>query len=490
MSYEQALIGTVLANPEAYLEVYDTQPSDFLDQSHNTIWFYITNLFEKGALSSRTVIEHLRADNKLDSLGDEVFGENYIEFLLTLQDTTGVKEFAHQVTESSVKRQLENIGRRLTIGATNEQSSDEIIEEHIKNILMLRRTHQKDPIPVGDLLPGFNEKMLKIASGELKPYWHPPIQAIKEVLYHMTDVDFQVIVGQPARGKSSMLRFDAIQTAMRGEKVLTLTLENSEDECLSWGMAHLSQVDHYHIVDQKKITNKERERYEESKEKIQALPWYIQEMGVCSTTDVLTKIKRFKLQHPDLRLVQVDGLYLVAGKGESVYENISHTSQSLRSLAQEIHVPIQSTTQFNRGVKHKNEPELSDILYAGENSARQVCAILSSDMNEGTARLFPENLNEEGKLISSGGRYNAVVMQVQVLKNTNGQVGKSGDIKWIKPTQTFQTLERDWNGGRKLSVSVVPKDNFNNRVQAEQLTYDNAHPKPQKKQKKTPWTTH
>ena len=49
MSYEQALIGTVLANPEAYLEVYDTQPSDFLDQSHNTIWFYITNLFEKGA---------------------------------------------------------------------------------------------------------------------------------------------------------------------------------------------------------------------------------------------------------------------------------------------------------------------------------------------------------------------------------------------------------------------------------------------------------
>ena len=59
MSYEQALIGTVLAQPDSYLDVHQTQPTDFLDQSHNTIWFYITTLFDKGALSARTVIEGL-----------------------------------------------------------------------------------------------------------------------------------------------------------------------------------------------------------------------------------------------------------------------------------------------------------------------------------------------------------------------------------------------------------------------------------------------
>jgi replicative DNA helicase len=478
MSFEQALIGTVLSEPDAYLDVYDVIPTDFADQSHNTIWKYVTKLFEKGALSEKTVTETLRADDMLDSLGDTIRGEEYIQFLVTQADTTGVKEFGFQVMEASVKRELEKVGRLLAIAAGQEGESAEIIEDHVKQILLLRRANQKDPIAVGELLPGFDEKLINIKTGKIEPYWYPPVQAIRDVLYHMSDVDFQVLVGQPAKGKSSLLRFDAISTALNGEKVLTLTLENSEEECLSWGMAQLSGVNHYHVVDPKKITNKEQEYFEEARERIQQIPWFVQEVGMVNISELIAKIRRFKLQHPDLKLIQIDGLYLVSGKSDSVYESISDTTQKLRSLAQDLHVPIQGTTQFNRGVKNKNEPTLDDLLYAGENPARQVCAIMNPPLDPHIAALFPENKDKEGKLMA-GNVLNAVVMKVKVLKNTSGQTGTTGDIKWIKPTQTFQSLQHDWKGDVK-PMKTQPKEDF--QAGMEQKPY--GHPKPTPKKKK------
>lgn len=448
MSYEKALLGTILANPNSYLDVHDLLDHDFEDQRNSVIWRHIAELFDREALSSQAVKEQLRANNLLE--------EEYIDELLSLDDTAGLKEYHYQIIEASIKRELTKMGRLLALDASDGKTSNEIIEDHIKSLLMLRRTRQHDPMPVGSLLPGFEEAQLKLISGEVSPFWYPPVQAIREIINHMTDVDFQIIVGPTGKGKSSLLRHDAIQTAKQGMKVLTLTLENSEMECMTWGIAQLGRINHYHVDDTRKLSQAERTRYEEKKQEILELPWYVHEMGMCTISDVVNTVKRFKLQHPDLKLIQVDGVYLIRGKGET-YENISTNTQILRSLAQEVHVPIVGTTQYNRGINHKNEPEIDDILYAGENPARQIVALTNPPMNQEDAATFPENLSEMGTFVPTKA-LNATVMKAHILKNTNGPTGVSGDIKWIKPYQAFQTLEHGWK--KSKTFTPAPKEEF------------------------------
>ena len=89
----------------------------------------------------------------------------------------------------------------------------------------LQRLGLKDPQPIGSLIPDFDDRQERAKKGEIV-FWKPNVQALKDML-HMEEVDFMLVVGEPGTGKSSYLRHEAIETAMMGQEVFTLTVENS-----------------------------------------------------------------------------------------------------------------------------------------------------------------------------------------------------------------------------------------------------------------------
>ncbi len=100
-------------------------------------------------------------------------------------------------------------------------------------------------------------------------------------------------------------------------------------------------MDRSHIVDPVLLTNREAEKLEKAKEKIASLPWYVEEMGLCTFAQLAKVIRAFVMQVP-VKLIQIDGMYLLTGKSDSKYELITENTQGLRSLAQELHIPIQA----------------------------------------------------------------------------------------------------------------------------------------------------
>jgi len=424
-NWEKCLIGTILADPASIQEVPDLTPQDFESQQHQTLWKHIIQLSARDGLSPRGLVESLRTSGELEDIGDaEHRGEDYIKELIYFADLTALSEFAFRVRDASVKRRLIKLCAYTATEAKNGTPSDEILEEHIRNILKLRTATTRSIKPIGAVLPEFNDKFERLKNNKIFPYWRPNITAVREIIRYMEDVDFMLIVGKPGSGKSSLLRYEGLKTALQGIPVLTLTFENSAEEYLSWALAFLANVDRCHIVDPTLLMNREAERLEEAKQEIATIPWYIEEMGLCNFANLARVVRTFALQN-SIKLIQVDGMYLLTGNNESKYELITENTQGLRSLAQELHVPIQATTQFSRGVHLRKEPTMSDLLYAGENAARQILAIVQEPMDPSEAILFPENIDENGKLMTSS--YRAVVIQVNVLKNTGGRTGKSGD---------------------------------------------------------------
>jgi replicative DNA helicase len=475
--WEKALIGTVIYDQKSWVEVMDLGAQDYASQQHKIIWPLIMDLASRDALTERTLIEALRSVNQLDSLGSETSrGEDYVHELVSLADLAGLQEFATQVREANAKRRIEQVGIRLTLEARNGKPSGEIVEEHIKEILSIKRKGRREPKPIGHDIQSQKKRIEKARKGEITEAWVSNIEAFKKIMPGLNDVDFAVYVAMTGSGKSSLLRYEALQTALRGQRVCLLTYENTIDECQSWSVSCLTGVDHLKILHPKMLSNKEAELVNEGYDQIEKLPWIIEEMHGDPLVTI-TAIVRRELLKGGLDLIMIDGMYLMGGNRDNAYQVISENSQGLRSLAQEIHVPIVATTQFNRGVKEKREPEPEDLLYAGENPARIVVAMTKKTLTPQQAALFPENLDEDGRVIL-GKNMKAVAVQGNVLKQTNGPIGTTDDIKWLKHLNRFETLTKDWENRQPEPRVARAAKNIRKTYPSVRATTFNPKPKP------------
>ena len=95
-NWQEIIIGTILANPTAYMDTVILKPTDF-NANLRPIWKTITKLYDEGSLSQQALIETMREDNILKALGDEHNrGEDYLISLLAYYDDSA---FPKAVTE-------------------------------------------------------------------------------------------------------------------------------------------------------------------------------------------------------------------------------------------------------------------------------------------------------------------------------------------------------------------------------------------------------
>jgi replicative DNA helicase len=443
IGFEKALIGTVLSDQKSFAEVLDIAPQDFEIRQHQVIWKHVMDLAPRGTLSHRSIAEALRATGDLDSLGGEkTRGEEYISELEDKADLTGLKEFSQRVREASAKRRLEKMGILLTQAARNGKTSDEIIEEHVQEVLQVKTTGYRKPKLIGNSIERARERIRKARAGELPEPLAPNITALKKLIPGYNDVDFAIYAATPGSGKSSLFRSEGHDYARQGKRILMFTYENTVDECQTWTIAKITGINHTKILFPKMLSEKENELVEKAWDELKTYHWLIEEMHGDPLATLAAIARRELLKEP-LDIIMIDGMYLMGGPSQSKYEIISDNTQNLRSLAQEFHVPIIATTQFNRGVMAKKEPSQEDLLYAGENPARIIVSLTKRDISRDQAAKFKENW-EDGRLMI-GKNMNAVVIQGHILKQTNGKIGATDDIKWVKFNNRFETLVYEWD---------------------------------------------
>jgi replicative DNA helicase len=422
LGWEQALLGTVLADPQAMVEVADLGAQDFGSPNHQIIMKHIHELAARDGLSKVSLIELLKATGELDRLGDsDSRGEQYIVKLLLKADSSGIAEFGHQVREASAKRRLQIIAKDLAVEAQNGKASADIVDQ-VMSQLMKMRIGDRSAKPISYGVAEQKQRIIDARDGKLPDPIAPYLGALKEIIPGYFPADFAIFAARPGSGKSSLLRYESLEYALGGKRVLLLTNENTFEECQVWANAQISGVAATKIFMPKRLSEKEAERVQDAWDKLENLPWYVEELSGAPLS-VLSNLVRKTILQREIEIVMVDGAYLMGGRGDSTYEIISRNMQGLRTLAQEIHRPIIATTQFNRGVANKKEAEMDDLLYAGENPARIIVEIRNKELSPAQLGMFPENL-KDGKLII-GKRTPAGVITANVIKQTNGEIGQA-----------------------------------------------------------------
>ncbi len=397
IGFEQALIGTVLFDQKMYYEAMDLTPQDFGAQKHQVIWAAVADLAQRDGLTKMSLIETLTARDVLDQIGDmDAQGADYIHKIASKADPAGLPEYILQVRNASTKRRLSQLGVILTMEARNGLNPDEIIEKHIREVIKIKSGRHGDPVHISAGVDEQMERIEKGMAGELAYKWVPMLETTRTLIPALADNDLWIVVGTPGSGKSSYARYEAIEGAIAGKSVLLLPYENSLSEIQTWAIAQMTGIDHNKIIHPETLNAAEYEIIEAAWENLDRLAINVQEMGSASIATIRASVHRFLLK-TDLDLIVIDGAYL-AGGDDDPYRTITTTFQGLRTLANELHVPIMATTQYNRGVMKREddaEPELKDMLYGGENPARIITMMKSRKLTRSLAVKIPGERRRE-----------------------------------------------------------------------------------------------
>jgi replicative DNA helicase len=441
LNWEKTLLGSVIYDPACYPEAQHLAPHDF-EGCHKDIWRGITDLANRNALTERNLIEWLRTENKLVMLGDgQLLGEDYICSLSDTSDPNGIVEQARQVEEYATKRHIRELGYKIIGETANGKSSEDIIVDYTKRLMEMRRKVE-DVMPIGALSAEFDERMQALIHGGTLRNWKPPLEALANKIGYLDQDDFVLIPGRPGWGKSSLLRSQSIETALHNDGVLMFNFENSKISYYNWAVAHITGIDSYKLKFPKRLSPAEMEQIDEAKKAINLLPIYIKDAGFNSLNDVIN-ISRKLVLSKNIKVIMLDYLQLISGVGER-YEQVLSAAQGLRNLAKELCVPIIAAAQLNREVDSRKDkrPQLGDIAYAGEQPSKHVWAPWIKQLSDSEYGAFPENRVGARVLTKDDAR--AVVIQLLILKNSNGPTGETGEIKWDKATDTYLALEEGW----------------------------------------------
>src|SRR5690348_10662465 len=126
---EEAVLGSVLINPDALFEVAAfLQGSDFFIVRNGWVWEAINAVHDRGeAIDSLTVIQELRNRGQLDSIG----GSAYITYLINNTPThIHAETYGRMVERAAIRRRLLTAASEIAQTALEENAEINDVIDH------------------------------------------------------------------------------------------------------------------------------------------------------------------------------------------------------------------------------------------------------------------------------------------------------------------------------------------------------------------------
>jgi len=384
---EQALLGAILVNNDAYYRVSDfLLPEHFFEDLHKRIYEIATTLIRAGKLASPITLKTYLGDQDLG-------GVTVSQYLarLSAEATTVInaQDYGRTIYDLAIRRNLITIGEDLVNIAYDspvESSPRDQIEETEQRLYKLAETGKYDGgfLKFSDALTtavdmaanAFKRdgKLSGIATG---------LRELDLKMGGLQPSDMVIIAGRPGMGKTALATNIAFNIAKayafekqpdgshktsNGGVVGFFSLEMSAEQLATRIIAEQSGIPSYKIRrgdiredDFYKITDVARD--------MQTMPLYIDQTGGLNIAQLAARARRLKRQR-GLDVLVVDYLQLLSGaakKGENRVQELTEITTGMKALAKELNVPILALSQLSRQVEQRDDkrPLLSDLRESG-----------------------------------------------------------------------------------------------------------------------------
>lgn len=367
---ERALLGSIMLRPVAIIDIADTiTEDDFYVQKHKVIFRSMLDLARVGdPIDLVSVSDKLKSLNLLEQAG----GASYLsEVANTVPSSTNIEYYAKTVATKSLLRQLIAAGDFVShLGFEEGEDIETVLDQAEKKIFEITSnpTNAQKFTSIKEILPLVWEKLEKLSeSGQVRGV-PTGYQGLDTILSGFQKSDLIVLAARPSTGKTA-LSLDIARKAAVSHNVPVgfFSLEMSADQLTDRMLSAQAQVDAWRMRTGKGLTDDDFGRISQGMEVLSKAPIYIDDKPGNSILQMRSTARRLKAEH-GLGLIIVDYLQLMTTSKnyDSMVNQVTEISRSLKSLARELDVPVIALSQLSRAVEQRGgRPRLSDLRDSG-----------------------------------------------------------------------------------------------------------------------------
>lgn len=368
---ERALLGALLLKPDALHDVADlVRPDSFYAEKHKLIFEAMRELSERGEpIDLLSLTQRLSDQNFIERVG----GRAYIAELANSAPAPGnYAHYAELVSRKHLMRSLIDAAYEITEAAFDEAREHvEVLDEAEKKIMAVGSgTGSHRFIPISDKIEGAWDRIEKLSSGEKTLRGTTTgFPELDNKLSGLHPSDLIILAARPSVGKTSLALDIARNAAKADVPVGFFSLEMSSEQLVDRMLAAEAGVDSWKIRTGAKMTQEERDDLIAGMERLSKMPIYIDEQPGNNILAMRAVARRLKRER-GIGLIVVDYLQLMSPVGaknsDSLVQQVTEISRSLKSLARELDVPVLALSQLSRAVEQRGgKPRLSDLRDSG-----------------------------------------------------------------------------------------------------------------------------
>jgi len=430
---EQSVLGCLMLDKDAIVKIIDIlSPGDFYRQIHNIIFSAMFDLYGQGE-----PIDLLSLTNRLEELGqlEEIGGPAYLTTLVNAVPTAAhVLHYAKIVHHKKVLRDLIEAAEHITqLGFKEEENMEDILDEAEQRIFRIsQKTLTQEFLPVKSTLEEAFERIDKLHKGDGTFRGVPTgFNDLDNILAGLQKSDLVILASRPSLGKTALSLDIARHVAIK-EKVPVgiFSLEMSKHDVVDRLIAAEAGVDLWKLRTGRLSADGLDNDFVKIQEALAALseaPIFIDDAASPSVLQMRTMSRRLQTEH-NLGLIIVDYLQLIQPRvnSESLVQQVTEISRSLKGLARELEVPVLALSQLSRAVEGRPDqiPRLADLRESG--SIEQDADVV----------LF---IYREDKAKKDSPRPS--IADIIIAKHRNGPIGKV-ELYFNESQVSFKNLER------------------------------------------------
>jgi replicative DNA helicase len=384
---EQALLGAILVNNDAYYRVSDfLEPPHFQEELHKRIYELCQSLIRTGKLATPITLKTFLGDH---DLGGMTVSQYLARLAAEATTVINAEEYGRTIYDLAMRRQLIMIGEdmvNVAYDAPVEEPPRKQIEDAERRLYQLAEQGRYEGgfLAFSDALrtavdmaaEAFkrDRKLSGIATG---------LGDLDRMMGGLQRSDLVILAGRPGMGKTALATNIAFNVArayaaerqqdgtmkrLDGGIVGFFSLEMSAEQLATRVIAEQSGVASYKIR-RGEIREEEFMRIADAAREMERVPFYIDQTGGISIAQLTARARRLKRQK-GLDILVVDYLQLLSGaakKGENRVQELTEITTGLKALAKELSIPIIALSQLSRQVEQRDDkrPQLSDLRESG-----------------------------------------------------------------------------------------------------------------------------
>jgi len=386
---EEAVLGSVLINPESYFDVAQILDADnFYIIRNRWIWEVFTYLHE-----NRIPIDNLTLTEELDNRGklEEVGGQAYLMMLVNQTPSSlNAQAYARIVEETSVRRRMLAAANEMAkLAYQEDRELDSIIDSAEKSVFNLsERRIRRDMQPINSVISQYYDRVsTQSASGEEIKGVPTELIDLDKVLGGLQKSDLLIVAGRPASGKTGFLITIAKNAAIKHKKHIAMfSLEMSNEQLVQRMIAQETRINSQKLRSGI-IEPDQWDIFTQAVDVLSNTKIFLDDTPAMTPIQMRTKCRRLHLEQR-IDLVLVDYIQLMSGdtRTDNRVQEVSYISRNLKTLARELNVPVLAAAQLSRAVEQRSDktPMLSDLRESGslEQDADIVMFIHRKDENK------------------------------------------------------------------------------------------------------------